>query len=106
MSKKEKLDETLKKKLAEIINQELPQSNFLITVSEIDCATNLSQIKTRVSVLPENLRGTALKKLKSKSRQIAEELKRKANLSRVPKIIWQIDSSSQNIFKIDEALNQ
>ncbi|SRR6056297_2338907 len=106
MPQKKRLDESLRKELAEIINKKITQNNFLITVSRTNCAPDLSQIKIEVSILPENLTGTALKKLKPQSRRIAEELKRKVNLSRVPKIIWQTDSSTQDLFEIDEKLKQ
>src|SRR6056297_316774 len=102
MSRKEKLDETLKKELAEIINREVPVENFLITVSYADCAPDLSQIKVGISVLPENKTGTGLKKLNPKTKLIAKNLKEKNNLRRVPKVIWISDTSPKNLFEIEE----
>ena len=106
MSRKEKLDETLKKEVAKIINREVPVENFLITISFADCAPDLSQIKIGVSILPENKTGTALKKLRPKTKLIAKSLKEKNNLRRVPKIIWKPDTSPRNLFDIEEELNK
>lgn len=102
MSKSQKLDEIIKHYLGEVIASEIESPNFLITISEVRCSTDLSTAKIFVSVLPENFAGTALKRLRSKSGHLASILKKKGDLVRVPKLFWLVDGS----FKVVEKINK
>ena len=53
------------------------------------------EMKVGLSVLPINVRGTALKKLRRKSAEIAKLLTKQCQLPRIPKIIWLIDNSAE-----------
>ena len=101
-----KSNETIQKDIAEIITKEVPLHKYLITLTQVNCPANLSQIKIYFSVIPENFSGTALKTLKKESKNIAQLLSRKRHLKRVPKLIWQIDKSHKKIFEIEEKLKE
>jgi ribosome-binding factor A len=101
-----KSNETIQKDIAEIINKEIPLHKYLITLTQVSCPVNFSQIKIYFSVIPENFSGTALKTLKKESKNLAQILSRKRRLRRVPKLVWQIDTSHKNIFEIEEKLKE
>lgn len=106
MSKSQKLDEIIKHYLGEVITSEIDVPNFLITISEVRCSTDLSTAKIFVSILPENFAGTALKRLRSKSGHLANILKKKANLVRVPRIVFLLDASFKVVEKINKTFDE
>ena len=95
MFRENKLNEIIKKYLAEIIVGEVESPNFLITIVKVDCSADLFLAKVYISVLPENFSGTALKRLRSNSVLISKILKKKAALTKVPKLDWIIDEDSK-----------
>lgn len=106
MSKAQQLSEIIKHYLAQIILTEVEAPNFLITITEVKCSSDLSSAKVFVSILPDNFLGTALKKLRSKTSHLSKILKEKAGLVRVPRISWLIDDSFKVVSKIDDTFRQ
>lgn len=106
MSKAQQLDQIIKHYIAEIIISEIEAPNFLITISEVRCSSDLSHAKIFVSILPDNFSGTALKRLRGKSGHLSKILKSRANLVRVPKLLWSIDDGLKISSKIDEVFDE
>ncbi|PKM91068.1 ribosome-binding factor A [Candidatus Falkowbacteria bacterium HGW-Falkowbacteria-1] len=106
MAKADQLNEIIKSYLGEIITSEIESPNFLITISEVHCSSDLSTAKVFVSILPENFSGTALKRLRSKSGHLSKILKTKARLVRVPKLFWAIDASFKAVKKIGDIFEE
>ncbi|MCD4693801.1 ribosome-binding factor A [bacterium] len=106
MKSETKSNETIQRDIAEIIVKEIPLHKYLITLTQINCPANLSQIKIYFSIIPENFSGTALKILKKESKNIAQLLSKRRHLKRVPKLIWQIDKSHTKIFEIEKDLKE
>lgn len=104
MNRVQRLNETLKKKLAEILTEEIPFKYYLITINYINCASDTSQIKIGVSVLPEKFTGEAMKELEKNTKKIAELIKSKSELKRVPRLKWEVDRSQRELFEIEEKL--
>jgi ribosome-binding factor A len=93
MAKSEQVNEILQTALAEVVNRELELPNALITVVYVKCSQDQKYATIGVSVLPESLRGTALKKLRQKSGVLANSLRKKISLRRVPKLRWLVDAT-------------
>jgi len=68
MSKIPRYNELILEELAQAVNREVALPNTLITVTYVECSPDLKQAKVGISVLPDNLAGTALRKLKAATR--------------------------------------
>ena len=106
MSRIIQVNELLKGELANLISQEIPLSNGLVTVCYVDCSPDLKNAKVGVSVLPYNLSGKILKKLKKHSSQFCKILKKKLNLRHIPRFNWIIDSTERNAMEIEKVFKQ
>lgn len=106
MSRIDKINSLLRKELANLVNREISLNNCLVTVSFVECSTDLRHAKVGISVMPENLSGTALKKLKKINKIFSQNLKRKLNLRYIPKFNWIIDERERNAAEIEKILKQ
>ena len=102
----EQVNEQLRSELAELIQTEIELENGLITIARVRCSSDLRQAKIYITVLPDNLTGTALKKLRSYSRSFSRSLRKKLNLKYIPKFIWLIDEIEKEAGRIDDILDQ
>ncbi len=106
MTRLVKINSLLIKELADLINKEIFLDNGLITVSYVDCSRDLKNAKIGISVLPENLSGQALKKLKKSNQAFSQSLKKKLNLKFIPKFNWIIDEREKNAADIEKILKE
>jgi len=109
MSRVDQLNELLHRELAEAINKELEFPEVFITVTYVSCMPDLQYAKVIVSVLPDKMAGTALKKLKAASGRIVSSITKKTRLRKVPRLLWEFDPTErkaavlEDVFlKIDE----
>lgn len=86
-----------------IITEEVEFPNGLITICHVECDTNFYSARVLFSVLPDNLVGTALEKLKKNSGLIAEELKRRIRIRKIPHLIWEFDPTEKRAGVLDKA---
>ena len=73
----------LQKELALIVNEEVYVKDALITITYIECAPDLHDATIGISVLPENLAGSALSGLKASSKLISGILRKKTRIKRI-----------------------
>ncbi len=106
MSRIQQTNELLRSELAKLINRADLVENCLITISYIDCSKDLKRAKIGFSVLPENLSGTVLKKLRKSSSQFTKILKERLRLKYIPKFNWLIDSTESQAAEIEELLEE
>jgi len=106
MSRIDQINELLRSELANLINREIILNNGLITVSYVNCSPDLKNAKIGISVLPDNLSGTAIKKLKKHSNQFCQILRKKLNLKNIPRFNWIIDPIEKNAAEIEEILKK
>ena len=85
MSRLEKINEQLKRELSGLINRDIPMDEGLITITYVKCSPDLRYAKVAVSILPDKLYGSALKKLKKNTAPFSKELKKKLSLKFIPK---------------------
>lgn len=106
MSKIPRYNELILEELARAVNQEVALENALITVTYVECSPDLKQAKVGISVLPDNLAGTALRKLKSATRQLVPVLRARLKLRKLPHLIWEFDATEKEASKIERLIAQ
>lgn len=104
MSKELRLNEMLKEELAAAINREVGLPNALITVTHVECSPDLKQAHVGISVLPDNLAGTALRHLTASTSQLVGILKQRVKLRRMPRFIWEFDATEREASKIERLI--
>lgn len=102
MAKVEQLNELLHRELAAAISQEVEFPDGLITVTYVSCNPDLQFAKVSVSVLPDKLAGTALKKLKAASGRLASAIVKKTRLRKVPRFLWEFDPTEKEAAVLEE----
>lgn len=106
MRRIEQINELLKDKLAQLINQEIHLDNGLITIIYVDTAPNLSEARIGISVLPFKNSQGIVKRLKKFSGYFSKIIQKEIKFRRVPKFKWIIDETEEkaadieSIFKI------
>ena len=106
MSKEKGINHFLKHELSLLISSNIALENGLITITKVKCSEDLSEATIMVSVLPENIYGTALKELRKNNHEFARLLRRKSNLRKVPKFNWKIDSHEKRVDDINKEINK
>ncbi len=105
MAKAEKLNGLLMFELAQAVNREVSLGNILITITYVDCSPDLSQAKIGFSVLPDNMVGTALRKLNSATGEIVAILRKRLKLRKMPHLIWEFDVTEKEAAKIERLIS-
>lgn len=98
----DQVNELLREEIAQIVEREIDFENSLVTILNVDCSPDLFNAKVRFSVLPDNMLGTAFKKLKGNSGNIAHILNKKIKLKRIPKFEWVFDATEKNAASLDK----
>ncbi|HOD87180.1 MAG TPA: ribosome-binding factor A [bacterium] len=102
MSKVEQFNELLHRELAVAVNRELELPEVFLTISYVSCTPDLQQAKVAVSVWPDKMAGTALKKLKASSGRIMSGIIKKTRLRKVPRLLWEFDSTEKKAADLEE----
>lgn len=102
----EKTNELLKNELSKLINEKIEFSEGLITVIYVNCSSDLGHANIALSILPENIAGTALNKIKKQAGSFAKELKARTRLRNVPTLHWTIDKTEAQASELDEIFRQ
>lgn len=102
----ERLNEQLKSELANLIIKEINLRNGLITVSFVDCSTDLKRAKVGISVLPEKYGPAVREKLKSLSGQFSRTLKNKLKIRQIPRLNWTLDTTESKAAEIEDVLKK
>jgi ribosome-binding factor A len=98
----DRLNETLRKEISQIITEEIEFPDGLITLTHVECDTNFYSARILFSVLPDSLVGTALEKLRKNSGLIAEELKHRVRIRKIPHLIWEFDPTEKQAGALDK----
>lgn len=102
----EQVNELLKEKLGSLISREIPLEEGMITITYVKVSPDLKYAKIGVSVLPDNLTGTALKRLRSSSGLFAGVLRKEIKMRTVPKFNWVFDDTEKEAAKIDKLFDE
>ncbi len=101
----EQVNELLKEKLASLISREIPMENGLITVSLVDCSSDLRSVRIGVSVLPFKNAKKTIEKLKKHGHIFSQLLKKETRLRKIPKFNWEIDETEERAGEIEKILS-
>jgi len=102
----ERLNELLRSELATMINKEDFLDNGIITITKVKCSSDLRQAKVFVSILPEGLTGTAIKRINTHNKYFIRELGKKLKLKFIPKINFIIDGTEPYVAQIEETIKK
>jgi ribosome-binding factor A len=105
MVKMEKLNDLMLAELAQAVNREVSIENALLTITYVNCSPDLKQAKIGFSILPDNLTGTALKKLATSTGQVVTILKKRLKLRQIPHLIWEFDDTEKEAAKIEKLID-
>lgn len=106
MSKVDQLNEMLQQELAYAINREVGVPNTLITVVYVRTTSDLKFATVGVSVLPDNLAGTALEKLKKSSGVLSSILAKKTRLRQIPRLRFEFDPTERKAAVLENFMNK
>lgn len=106
MSRTDQINEYLHRELSDLLNTQSVLSNGLITISKVDCTPDLQYAKIKVSVLPENVSGTALKRLRSLNSFFNSTLRKKTRLRKIPTLRWEFDPAEKETSNIEKLLKE
>jgi ribosome-binding factor A len=105
MSKADQLNQMLQEELAYAINREVGVPNTLITVVYVKTSSDLKFATVGVSVLPDNLAGTALEKLKKSSGLLSSILAKKTRLRQIPRLRFEFDPTERKAAVLENFMN-
>lgn len=102
----EQINELLHSELAQLASREVYLENGLITILYIKTSPDLRNATVGISVLPENLSGSALRLLRKNARHFSDKLKKKLNLKFIPKFKFEIDKQERHAVEIDNIISE
>jgi len=105
MSKIEQINQLLMEELALAINREVEIPNALVTVIYVRTASDLKFATVGVSVLPDNLAGTVLEKLKKSAGLLSSILSKKTRLRQIPRFKFEFDSTEKKAAVLEKFIN-
>ncbi|MFA5131543.1 MAG: ribosome-binding factor A [Patescibacteria group bacterium] len=104
MSKVERINDLILEELAAAVNREVMIENALVTITYVECSPDLKQAKIGFSVLPDNLTGTALRKLNAATSQLVGILRNRTKMRKMPHLIWEFDATEKEASKIERLI--
>ncbi len=100
----EQVNEMLRAELAQLINECVEFDAGLITITRVKCSSNLKEATVFVSVLPENMYGSALSALRRSGHSFSKQLKRRISMKYIPCFNWRIDSTEKEADELEKAI--
>jgi ribosome-binding factor A len=104
MSKIARINDLILEELAQAVNREVAVENALVTITYVECSPDLKQAKIGFSVLPDNLTGTALRKLNAKTAQLVGILRSRTKIRKLPHLLWEFDATEKEASKIERLI--
>lgn len=104
MAKTDRINDLILEELAAAVNREVAIEGALITITYVDCSPDLKQAKVGFSILPDNLAGTALRKLTASTSQLVGLIRRRIKLRVMPHLIWEFDATEREANKIERLI--
>jgi ribosome-binding factor A len=99
------LGSLMQERTAEYLARNLEIKDALVTVTRVQVLPDLSHAKVFVSVLPDRLRGTALKALKRQTRDLNRKIFSELKIYPIPKVSFVIDDVEVKANDIDSLLD-
>jgi ribosome-binding factor A len=100
----ERINQLIRKKVAEILLRDVFVKGSLITVQSVDTARDLNRAKIKVSVMPFPESGKVMKILEKQAPGIQEKLNSMVKIKFVPRIKFYLDTSEEKAGRVEEIL--
>jgi len=105
MYKQEKVNKAIQRELANIILKECDFSNeIIITITRVECTSNMFFAKVFVSIIPEDERKGVLDALGKNIRKIQAILNKKLKIRPVPRIEFVKEKMTASAARIEKIL--
>ncbi len=101
----ERINELLRSSLATFVSREVYLEGGLITITKVETSPDLRFSKIYISVLPENLTGTALQKLRKNNALFSRSIAKTTRIRKVPKFKWLLDEGERQIVEISKVMD-
>lgn len=98
------MGEEIRTNLARMIREELELKDMLVTVTEVVVTGDLSEARVRVSVLPDEEGGEALRILRKFAGRFQGMLLRQMNVKPLPRIAFELDRGPQKAAEVEKML--
>lgn len=106
MASIDRIEGIILEELAQALNREGVMPEALITISYVNCSPDLKEAKVGISVLPDNLAGTALTRLNASTRLLVARASQRLSLRRMPKLIWEFDATEKKAEEIERLISE
>jgi len=101
------VNELLKQELGEILLREIEApEGAVVTLTRVDCSSNLQQAKVYISVTPDENAKEVLKRLHEDIYDLQQMLNERLGMRPVPKIRWVSERATGEAQRIEELLDQ
>lgn len=104
MAKIDRINDLILEELASAVNREVAIEGALITITHVECSPDLKQAKIGFSVLPDNLAGTALRKLTATTSLLVNLIRKRVKLRVMPHLLWEFDATEREADKIERLI--
>jgi len=102
-----KINKLIKQQLGQIITKELEfPKNCLITITRVETTPDMKIAKVFITVIPENLRGSALELLRKNNKLLSQQLKKRITFKFAPNLNFLIDEQEAYATEIDKLLDE
>jgi ribosome-binding factor A len=101
-----RINEILYRELSAAIPREVFFPEGLITITSVDCSSDMGHARAYVSVLPDRLTGTALRALQKSSVTIMKSVAGRLKFRRIPKLSWSFDPVERDYEKMDKVFQE
>ncbi len=101
-----RVNELLKRELSTLITRELTFENALVTINQVDVTPDLKSAHVYVSVLGEEGRAGAMRKLEESRSMLQADLSRHVILKYTPHLLFHLDDSIERGARVIEILQE
>lgn len=105
MSRVDQINELLRKEIAEFVAREVAVTEFLITIVNVKCTSDLKKARVNFSCIPDRFAGSALRDLRSHLSAINNHLSKKMKFRTIPKLSFYFDPTEKEATILEEYMN-
>lgn len=100
----DQINELLRGELASAASGGLELDGCLVTILYVKTSPDLKNATVGISVLPENMTGSALKELRRRGGAFGRELGKKMKIKKIPRFNWVIDKNIRRAQEIEDCI--
>jgi len=99
-----RINKLIKQEVSQLLLKEINFGDILVTVIDVATSPDLRQAKIKITILPEEKSGIALRLIEKNIYAIQQILNKRIQIRCVPKIIFEIDKGEINAQRVEELL--